>query len=266
MFVMFKSFYSVATIRKTKSSFLKNAIPLMQSLRKTISSQLSLHTQPHPILSTLPLLGIMKKTCSTYNTNLTDGNNSNDQDYLLINYLASMTWSLDFFLSQFIFNESPFNGPSERFQTMLKDSSINFEVIKSHAMAVVGSGWTWLLVDNSNKVIVTNTFNGDVPLFGNIVNHRPSTINTKIDATNTTSANTLLSLLSRPVLPSTITATTNVRYQEEPTREAQIRYTPLAVINMWEHAWIPDYAMNKESYIKDCWERINWQRVDALLP
>lgn len=267
MIAMFKSFYSVTTVHKTKSSFLKNAIPLMQSLRKTLSSQLAIYTQSHPTLSTLPLLGVMKKTYNNYNTNLTDNNNLNDQDYLLINYLASMTWSLDFFLSQFTFNESPFNGPSERFQAMLKDGSISFEVIRSHAMAVVGSGWTWLLVDNNGKVTVANTFNGDVPLFGNIVNHRPSpTVNTKSDTTSAASANALLSLLSRPVVPSNIMAATNVRQEEEPVREAHVQYTPLAVINMWEHAWIPDYALNKEAYVKDCWERINWQRVDALLP
>lgn len=264
---MFKSFYSVKAIHKIESSFLRNATPLMQSLRKALSSQLTTYTQSHPILSTLPLLGIMKKTCNIYNLQLSDNNNINNQDYLLINYLSSMMWSLDFFLTQFTFNQSPFNRPSERFQTILKDSSISFETIKSHAMAVIGSGWTWLLTNSSNgKMIVTNTFNGDVPLFGNIANHKPSTVGIKNDTFNTVSANTLLSLLTRPISPNSGMASTNIGQQDEPVKEAQVKYTPLLVINMWEHAWIPDYAMNKETYIKDCWERINWQRVDALLP
>lgn len=262
---MLKSFYSVTTTHKSKPSFLQNAIPLMQSLRNSLSAQLETYTQSHPFLSTLPLLGVMKKTCSNFSPNLADTNNTNDQDYLIINYLASMTWSLDFFLSQFTHTESPFNKPSDRFQIMLKDSSINFETIKSHAMAVVGSGWTWLLMDSNSKLTVTNTFTADVPLFGNVTGHKPAAIGAKNDTTSSVSANALFSLLTRPVSVNGPMPTTNFIQPNEPARETQVRYTPLAVINMWEHAWIPDYAMNREAYIKDCWERINWQRVDALL-
>ena len=142
-------------------------------------------------------------------------------------------------------------------------------------MAVIGSGWTWLLLDNSNngKLIVTNTFNGDVPLFTGIVNHRPSTVGIKNDGNAVKSANTLLSLLTRSSMLSASstgntmalhcpTPCTKMNQQRVKTKSSTL---PSLLINMWEHAWIPDYATNKEAYIKDCWERINWQQSGCIV-
>lgn len=41
--------------------------------------------------------------------------------------------------------------------------------------------------------------------------------------------------------------------------------TPLLSLHMWEHAWLPDYGLDRASYIRDFWTHVNWERADAIL-
>lgn len=40
---------------------------------------------------------------------------------------------------------------------------------------------------------------------------------------------------------------------------------PLLALNMWEHAFLLDYGMDKAKYVESFWNNINWVHVEALL-
>lgn len=37
------------------------------------------------------------------------------------------------------------------------------------------------------------------------------------------------------------------------------------LVDMWEHSYLPDYGANKEKYLKDIWQVINWNIINARL-
>ena len=43
------------------------------------------------------------------------------------------------------------------------------------------------------------------------------------------------------------------------------RVRPLVAINMWEHAYLLDYGVDRDAYIDASWRQINWNRVALLL-
>ena len=42
-------------------------------------------------------------------------------------------------------------------------------------------------------------------------------------------------------------------------------YTPLFVIDLWEHAYYMDYQSNRADYIQSLWQIVNWSFVHAEL-
>jgi superoxide dismutase len=47
--------------------------------------------------------------------------------------------------------------------------------------------------------------------------------------------------------------------------DSRLSCTPLLGVDLWEHAWVSDYGINREGYLHDWWETIRWDRVLPLL-
>lgn len=79
---------------------------------------------------------------------------------------------------------------------------------KNSAMAITGSGWTWLLAGNDGELTIFNTANQQVPDLQQLI--------------------------------------------------------PLLVLDVWEHAHYLQYRYNRERYIENWWNLVNWDRADML--
>jgi superoxide dismutase, Fe-Mn family len=43
------------------------------------------------------------------------------------------------------------------------------------------------------------------------------------------------------------------------------QYKPILAIDMWEHAWLPEYKLDKMHYVQDTLDnRINWSKVTKI--
>ena len=47
--------------------------------------------------------------------------------------------------------------------------------------------------------------------------------------------------------------------------DLQSDLVPLLNIDMWEHAWYPDYNYYKGEYLKNIWRVVNWHKVEQRL-
>ena len=43
------------------------------------------------------------------------------------------------------------------------------------------------------------------------------------------------------------------------------KYSPVLVIDMWEHAYYQDFSYKKDKYLTDLWKHIDWSRVERRL-
>lgn len=58
-----------------------------------------------------------------------------------------------------------------------------------------------------------------------------------------------------------ITSTAN---QDNPLMSDQERGIPIFAIDVWEHAYYLKYQNDRGSYLKDFWQIVNWQQVEAF--
>lgn len=41
-------------------------------------------------------------------------------------------------------------------------------------------------------------------------------------------------------------------------------YIPLLALDLWEHAYMPDYGLNRQDYIANFWRYINWSYLEQI--
>jgi Fe-Mn family superoxide dismutase len=46
---------------------------------------------------------------------------------------------------------------------------------------------------------------------------------------------------------------------------AEAKVLPLLGVSMWEHAFILDYGLDREAYLKNFWNAVNWNRLAIML-
>ncbi|CAG8450546.1 11120_t:CDS:2, partial [Ambispora leptoticha] len=121
---------------------------------------------------------------------------------------------------------------------------------ESNAMAIFGCGWTWLVQTEFQMLRIVNSYNAG----------------TALDTTRTQSVEPNFDSLSAPV----------ISYVKEKEKSLQapsaapsapppnhLRFTPLLVLSVWEHAYLTDYGVNgRDKYIDQFWECVNWEKVD----
>nr|CAG8479769.1 8960_t:CDS:2 [Entrophospora candida] len=140
---------------------------------------------------------------------------------LLFNY-ASQSWNLDFFLQSLFTNM---------------------------ALAIFGSGWTWLVKTEYDTLCVVNTYNAEDP------NNHPSRFNKTSDKDDINQKQDTLTPSNQPLPPPLIKLSMELPHNS--------RLTPLLCLNVWEHAYVKQYGiLNKSLYIENFWKCINWEVIN----
>ena len=110
------------------------------------------------------------------------------------------------------------------------------------AMAIQGSGWVWVVVGPLSQLRVLASYNSGSPF--DLPDRQVQDPNTGWN----------LDFSSRSGQTAGMRA----------NRKNEYLILPILGLNVWEHAYIPDYGVSqagKEQYLKNWWCAINWQRV-----
>ena len=164
----YSSSSNVATA--TKPQFLRNALPLMRSLRLQLQSRIDAVSKD----PTLPLLRILLGDHQSH-TGISLDSIRDEGKAEVMQCWAGLAWTLDHFLSQFPSSTSVPNSyatgdyPSGRSMPALLEQTISKQfgsieafkrLFSAHSMAVLGSGTTWLLYDlPAGSMRVCNAYN-----------------------------------------------------------------------------------------------------------
>ncbi|KAJ2589589.1 hypothetical protein H4R99_007408 [Coemansia sp. RSA 1722] len=150
---------------------------------------------------------------------------------------ASQAWNIDFFLQTLTDDPRPLRDDVRRNIAEQFDTFERFqETFTQCALALFGNGWTWLVSNSSGQLSVMNTYNAGSPFTA-----LPSTKNARPKSASYASIHPTVS------------------------RRPFTRLTPIIGLSMWQEAYLPDYALDRESYIKRFWEVINWSVVSERL-
>ncbi|CAH1758578.1 14114_t:CDS:2 [Entrophospora sp. SA101] len=176
---------------------------------------------------------------------------------LLFNY-ASQSWNLDFFLQSLKSNDNENkknydNNINKILNMKIADEFRSFDLFKEHftnmALAIFGSGWTWLVKTEYDTLCVVNTYNAEDP------NNHPSRFNKKSDKDDINQKQDTLTPSNQPLPPPLIKLSMELPHNS--------RLTPLLCLNVWEHAYVKQYGiLNKSLYIENFWKCINWEVIN----
>ncbi|KAJ1949457.1 hypothetical protein FBU59_001139, partial [Linderina macrospora] len=110
------------------------------------------------------------------------------------------------------------------------------ESFTSSALALFGNGWTWLVINENGQLAVMNTYNGGSPL-------------TAVPG-------------SRDVKVKGISYSQVMRNRG---RRPFVKLTPVLGLSMWQEAYLPDYGLDRETYVSRFWDVVNWNVVHERL-
>ncbi|KAI8869611.1 manganese and iron superoxide dismutase, partial [Ramicandelaber brevisporus] len=105
-----------------------------------------------------------------------------------------------------------------------------FRDFEARAMGMFGSGWIWLVTDDQKQMRVLTTYNSGNPI-------------------------TLMLRNQNAVKDS-------LAYSKQRPVGA---YVPILALNMWEHAYLRDYGLDRERYVKNFWQNVDWSVVHKRL-
>ncbi|KAG0227917.1 hypothetical protein BGW42_002516 [Actinomortierella wolfii] len=181
---------------------------------------------------------------------------------------ASQAWNNDFFLRSLSPKKKEM---SERLRKALIDSFGSVEVFqqefKANALGLFGSGWTWLVEDQHQRLVLLNTYNAGTP------HHRrrqqrfdqtATDLNFAQAAQNPRSGNSTFSApLSGPSGSSSSAAAAVAK-----DGNSSGSYMPILCISMWEHAYLTDYGVTRagrEKYVDNFFETVDWDVVESRI-
>ncbi|KAG0269724.1 hypothetical protein DFQ27_002393 [Actinomortierella ambigua] len=185
---------------------------------------------------------------------------------------ASQAWNNDFFLRSLTPNKKEM---SERLRKALADSFGNVETFeqefKANALGLFGSGWTWLVEDQNQRLVLLNTYNAGTP------HHRrrqqrfdqtSTDLNFAKAAQDPRSGNSTFSApLSTPSSSSSSSAS-NAAASGLRDGNASGSYMPILCVSMWEHAYLTDYGVTRtgrEKYLDNFFKTVDWDTVEARI-
>jgi Fe-Mn family superoxide dismutase len=164
----------------------------------------------------------------------------------LINHYACQAWNMDFWLQGLT------KTPREPLPALLQAIERDFGSMEAlqdefgaSAESIIASGWTWLAKRPNGRLVTFNTYNGDAPFLAKIRNP-PKQMHL-----NTGTFRSLVGMGAYKTTP------------EEVEEEGPL--VPIIGLNMWEHAWLPDYGLDKAAYVKNYWKCVNWGRAAVIL-
>lgn len=162
------------------------------------------------------------------------------------------------------------------------------------AKALLSNGWTWLVRRNDGRLSIINTFDGGTPLFTNQRHLKASKATDNINSSVNTSGteeiatppsesgsawNAWAALFAKKEDGSKITersvnsSTANTISMPSQDSSSSATHstginatlTPIFGLNMWEHAFVGDYGLDRERYINNYWKCLNWNRAAVIL-
>lgn len=198
---------------------------------------------------------------------------------------------MDFFL-QGLQPDGPSNArPVDRLLEMIEQSFGSFgkfqESFVAHATSLFGSGWVWLVrqgeAEEDGRLRISSTFNGGTPMFG--MTHAGSFGQSAGRSGTSLSNASLFAYLAQGrqqqppkaaifPFPSADTNTSHhlpsndiesVLSEPKPTLAVKKGDIPIVGLNLWEHAYILDYGIDKEAYVRRFLQHINWNRAAVIL-
>ncbi|KAJ2852767.1 hypothetical protein IWW36_000124 [Coemansia brasiliensis] len=150
---------------------------------------------------------------------------------------ASQAWNIDFFLQGLTNDQQP---PSSLLQQTISQNFGNFErfqaVFSANALSIFSNGWTWLVMNQGGKLSVMNTYSATCPFTAIPSNNRDDV---------------------QGVTYSTIQRAHNQR--------PFVKLLPVLGLSMWQEAFLPDYGLDRQSYVNNFWKVVNWQTVDERM-
>ncbi|KAJ2155914.1 hypothetical protein GGF46_005524 [Coemansia sp. RSA 552] len=154
----------------------------------------------------------------------------------LTNY-SSQAWNMDFFFKSLTPKSV---APGASVKRELAGGFKSFERFQSAfdgcALSMFGNGWTWLVVDENGRQSVMNTYNGTTPF---------------------TAYPSSGGALAKGMSFSTI----NRRKGSRPF----FHLMPILGLSMWQEAYLPDYGLDRRSYVENFWKVVDWSLVEQRL-
>ncbi|KAJ2623568.1 hypothetical protein GGI26_002206 [Coemansia sp. RSA 1358] len=160
----------------------------------------------------------------------------NPSQYALLNY-ASQAWNIDFFLQSLTNDPRPIREDVKRQIASQFGSFDRFkDVFAQCALALFGNGWAWLVLNESGKLSVMNTFNSGTPFTA-------KSRNEKSLQRGTSYAKISHGIEGRPF----------------------VKLTPVLCLSMWQESFLPDYGLDRETYVSRFWDVVDWAVVHERL-
>ncbi|KAJ2472752.1 hypothetical protein GGI02_001359 [Coemansia sp. RSA 2322] len=150
---------------------------------------------------------------------------------------ASQAWNIDFFLQSLAAEPAAMREDVKR---QIAEQFVTFDRFKSAfaqcALSLFGNGWTWLVMNETGQLSVMNTFNAGSPF---------------------TAVPSKLSNVTRGTSYSAV--------QRNFGRRPFVKLTPILGLSMWQESYLPDYGLDRETYVARFWDAVNWTVVRERL-
>ncbi len=116
--------------------------------------------------------------------------------------------------------------------------------IKATALAMVGSGWVWVVIDHQQKLRILATYNAGTPFdFARLQQADPNTGLIPGKGLSEKNDFALYQAMKRPY-----------------------SLTPLLCVSCWEHSYISDYGVGgKGAYVDNWFKSIDWSKIRSRL-
>lgn len=219
------------------------AVELMLSLQREHMHRINQLVQGTP-LATANLYQIIERT-------------HRDSSAALLHHLAGQVWNTDFFLQGL--TRQP-REPLAALESVLERDFGSMQSMQEHfgdaALAMTAAGWTWLVRRPNGRLAVINTYNGGSPMYVNM--------RSPLDGSGPAAGNGG----SGPSASSFSLLFTGEKSSPSPAAAAATPpapLTPIIGLNMWEHAYLTDYGIERERYVSNFWKAVNWNRAAVML-
>ncbi|KAJ2800234.1 hypothetical protein H4R20_004134 [Coemansia guatemalensis] len=150
---------------------------------------------------------------------------------------ASQAWNIGFFLQSLT---STYIEPRDSLKRDIAEHFGTFErfqnAFEESALSLFGNGWTWLVASSNGDLGVINTFNATSPFTALPHGHEASR-----------------------------KGVSYVSLSEKIDQRPFVYVTPILGLSMWQEAFLLNYGLDRESYVKNFWKCVNWSAVEERL-
>lgn len=186
-----------------------------------------------------------------------------DSSQALLCHYASQAWNMDFWLQGLVPRAVE---PIDKFVSAIERDFGTWGQFKSlfasSAATIIGSGWTWLVKSADGRLRVINTYNGASPIHVAMrraslsAGHAPQ----RTLSQGASALNAVLGIGKAASLHVAVPPAPAAQPSNTPTP-----LTPILGLSMWEHAYMLDYGLDRERYIRNFWVSANWNRAAVIL-